>query len=388
MVSGRIYSGWYNVNIDQEVVQLIVSYSLTKWKISRDWFNILKSNIYSFSNREDMIRSFKALIEIAQKTSEYKLLSSEITSEEVLNYRTNFVESMEELINEIKQINNSQIISSDIDKTILSEMAKVASNDFIANKTKFPINMFDEIRKEKAGLISSNRVFQKDFEKSYIMSEDRLEIHNMVESCGEMILAHLRDVVLNKVVLTNVTEELCFESLENMLFYILSYVKTPDAVLLCHHSLSTLIFDLCENKQKVEQYKITKIYSEEYFCKIGDCEVYNYSFNIVNSCILTTKDRFKDLILQDFENDNIVNVVFDENEQDKTKGDLSFDYKLDIETDESQPFIKMSVVLANLEIDEEVVEEHIDDIIQEELNEDKALSRLNKVFKFITAYRR
>lgn len=154
MVSGRIYSGWYNVNIDQEVVQLIVSYSLTKWKISRDWFNILKSNIYSFSNREDMIRSFKALIEIAQKTSEYKLLSSEITSEEVLNYRTNFVESMEELINEIKQINNSQIISSDIDKTMLSEMAKVASNDFIANKTKFPINMFDEIRKEKAGLIS------------------------------------------------------------------------------------------------------------------------------------------------------------------------------------------------------------------------------------------
>lgn len=66
MVSGRTYAGWYNVNIDQEVVQLIVSYSSTKWKISRDWFDVLKSNVYSFSNREDMIRSFKALIEIAR----------------------------------------------------------------------------------------------------------------------------------------------------------------------------------------------------------------------------------------------------------------------------------------------------------------------------------
>ena len=220
------------------------------------------------------------------------------------------------------------------------------------------------------------------------MSEDRPKIHNMVELCGEMISDHLRNVVLNKVVRTNVTDELCFESLESMLFYILSYVQMPDAVLLCHYSLSTLIFDLCKNKQKVEQFKITKIYSEEYFCKIGDCEVYKNSFNIVNSCILTTKDRFKDLVLQDFEDDNIVNIVFDENEQDKTKGDLSFDYKLDIETDENKSFIKLNLIPENIESDEEVVEEHIDDINQEELNEDKTLSRLDRVFKFISAYRR
>ena len=388
MVSGRMYAGWYNVSIDNEFVQLIVSYSSSKWKLSRDWFDILKSDIYSFSNREDMTRNFRDLIDVAQKTSDYKLLSSEITSEEVLDYRTNFVESMKELINEIEQINNSHIINSAIDKTMLFEVAEVASNKFIADGTKFPINMFDEIRKEKSGLISSNRVFQEDFEKSYIMSEDRPKIHNMVELCGEMISDHLRNVVLNKVVRTNVTDELCFESLESMLFYILSYVQMPDAVLLCHYSLSTLIFDLCKNKQKVEQFKITKIYSEEYFCKIGDCEVYKDSFNIVNSCILTTKDRFKDLVLQDFEDDNIVNIVFDENEQDKTKGDLSFDYKLDIETDENKSFIKLNLIPENIESDEEVVEEHIDDINQEELNEDKTLSRLDRVFKFISAYRR
>src|SRR5690606_39548689 len=63
--------------------------------------------------------------------SDYKLLSSEITSEEVLNYRTNFVESMKELINEIEQINNSHIINSAIDKTMLFEVAEVASNKFI-----------------------------------------------------------------------------------------------------------------------------------------------------------------------------------------------------------------------------------------------------------------
>ncbi|MGM8885003.1 hypothetical protein ACS8FD_03580 [Psychrobacter sp. 1U2] len=389
MVSGRIYAGWYNVSIDNEFVQLIVSYSSAKWKISGDWFDVLKSNVYSFSNRKDMIRSFKALIEIAQKTSEYKLLFSETTTDKVMNYRTNFIESMEELIYEIEQINNNYIINSDIDKIMLSEIAKVASNDFIANEAKFPLNIFDEIKKEKAGLISSNRVIQENFEKSYIMSEDGPEIHNMVDSCGEMISDYLRNIVLNTVVRTNVTDELCFESLESLLFYISNETKMPDAVLLCHQSISELIFDLLsEDEQKVEQFKITKIYSEEYFCKIGDCEVYKDSFNIVNSCILTTKDRFKDLVLQDFEDDNIVNVVFDENEQDKTKGDLSFDYKLDIETDENKSFIKLNLIPENIESDEEVVEEHIDDINQEELNEDKTLSRLDRVFKFISAYRR
>ena len=389
MVSGRTYAGWHNVSIDNEFVQLIVSYSSSKWKISGNWLNILKSNIYSFSNREDMIRSFKALIEIAQKTSEYKLLSSETTPEKVLDYRTNFVESMEELVNEIENINNSHVINSNIDNKVLYEIAKVASNDFIADKMKFPINIFDEIRKEKAELVISSRVFREDFEKSYIMSEDRPEIQNMIEIYGEIILDHLKSIILDKVIRTNVTDELCFESLEDILLYILNYTKKSDHVLLCHHSLSTLILDLLdEDEKKLERLQITKNYLEEYLCKIGDCEVYHNSFNIVNSCILTTKDKFKDLVIQDFEDGNIVNVVFNENEQDKIKGDLSFDCKLDIETDKAIPFIKLGLAPENIEIDEEAVEELTDDILQEELDENKVLSKINRFLKFLSTYRR
>lgn len=382
MVSGRMYAGWYNVNMDQEVVQLIVSYSSTKWKISRNWLNILKSNIYSFSNREDMIRSFKALIEIAQKTSEYKLLSAEITPEEIVNYRTNFVDSMEELINEINQINNSHVINSDVDKTILSEMSKVASNYFTADETKFPINMFGAIKRDRVGLISNNQVSIRDFEKSYIMSDDRPSIHNLVEVYGEGVANDLKNVILRKIVINKPTSYESFDSLEDMLLFILNEIKMPDAVLLCHQSISDLIFDLLnEDEQKLERLQITKNYSEKYFCKIGDCEVYNNSFNIENSCILTTKDRFKDLIIQDFEDGNIVNIVFNENEQDKTKGDLSFDYKLDIETDKAIPFIKLSLAPENIEIDEEAVEELTDDILQEELDENKVLSKFNRFLK-------
>lgn len=384
-----MYAGWYNVNIDREVVQLIVSYSSAKWKISRDWFDVLKSNVYSFSNREDMIRSFKALIEVAQKTSEYKLLFSETTLEEVLNYRTNFVESMEELINEIEQINNNHIISSNIDKTILSEMGKVASNDFMADETKFPLNMFDVIKRDGVRLIGNNQVSIRDFEKSYIMSDDRPSIHNLVEGCGKGVANDLKNVILREIVINKPTSYESFDSLEDMLFFILNEIKTPDAVLLCHQSISDLIFDLLnEDEQKLERLQITKNHSEKYICRIGDCEVYNDSFNIENSCILTTKDRFKYLIIQDFEDGNIVNVVFNENEQDKTKGDLSFDYKLDIETDKTIPFIKLSLTPKNIESDEEAVEEHIDDIIQEKLHENKAPSKINRFVKFLLIYRR
>ena len=388
MVTGRMYAGWYNVNIDQEVVQLIVSYSLTKWKISRDWFNILKSNIYSFSNREDMIRSFKALIEIAQKTSEYKLLSSEITSEEVLNYRTNFVESMEELINEIEQINNSHIINSNVDKAVLSEIAKVTSSEFIANEKKFPLNMFDVINKNGIGLISNNRIVTENFEKSHIMTDDRHNIHNMVESYGEVIVDYLKNVVLNRTVLTSLTDEQCFDSLEAMLWYILNYTETSDNFLLCHSSLCTLIFNLYKDEQKRKEFQITKSYSTDYFCKIGDCKVYNNSFGIINSCVLTTKNKFKALTLEGFEDGNIVNISFDENEKDKIKGDLSFDYKLDIETDKNKPFIRLSLASENIESDEEAVEEPIDDNHQEELNENKVLSKINRFLKFFPKYRR
>lgn len=388
MVTGRMYAGWYNVNIDQEVVQLIVSYSLTKWKISRDWFNILKSNIYSFSNREDMIRSFKALIEIAQKTSEYKLLSSEITSEEVLNYRTNFVESMEELINEIEQINNSHIINSNVDKAVLSEIAKVTSSEFIANEKKFPLNMFDVINKNGIGLISNNRIVTENFEKSHIMTDDRHNIHNMVESYGEVIVDYLKNVVLNRAVLTSLTDEQCFDSLEAMLWYILNYTETSDNFLLCHSSLCTLIFNLYKDEQKRKEFQITKSYSTDYFCKIGDCKVYNNSFGIINSCVLTTKNKFKALTLEGFEDGNIVNISFDENEKDKIKGDLSFDYKLDIETDKNKPFIRLSLASENIESDEEAVEEPIDDNHQEELNENKVLSKINRFLKFFPKYRR
>jgi hypothetical protein len=389
MVSGRMYAGQRNVSIDNEFIQLIVSYSSSKWKISGNWLNILKSNIYSFSNREDMIRSFEALVESAQKTSEYKLLSSEKTHEEVMKYRANFVESMEELINEIDQINNSHIINSDVDKTMLSEIAKVASNDFIADKTKFPINMFSAIKKDGVGLIINNQVSVRDFEKSYIMSDDRPSIHNLVEGCGEGMANDLKSVILKEIVTNKPTSYESFDSLEDMLFFILNEIKTPDAVLLCHQSISNLIFDLLsEDEQKLERLKIIKKYSEEYFCKIGSCKVYNNSFNIENSCILTTKDRFKDLIIQDFEDGNIVNIVFNENEQDKTKGDLSFDYKLDIETDKTIPFIKLSLVPENIESDKEAVEEHIDDVIQEELHENKVPSKLNRFLKLLSTYRR
>lgn len=384
MVSGRMYAGRYDVSIDSEFIQLIVSYSSNKWKISRDWLGILRSDIYSFSNREEIIRNFKSLIKISYKVSDYKLLSYE----KVESYRENFVESMKELIAEIENINNIHIINSDIDKKIISEIARVASNDFIADEMKFPLNMFNEIRKEKAGLISSRRVLQENFEKSYIMSDDRPSIDNLVEGCGEGVANDLKNVILRKIVINKPTSYESFDSLEDMLFFILNDIEMPDAVLLCHQSISDLIFDLLdEDEQKLERLKIIKKYSEDYFCKIGSCEVYNNSFNIENSCVLTTKDRFKDLIIQDFEDGNIVNIVFNENKQDKTKGDLSFDYKLDIETDKTIPFIKLSLVPENIESDEEAVEEH-DNTIQEELNEDKTLSKLDRVFKFISAYRR
>lgn len=389
MVSGRMYAGQRNVSIDNEFIQLIVSYSSSKWKISGNWLNILKSNIYSFSNREDVIRSFEALVESAQKTSEYKLLSSEKTHEEVMKYRTNFVESMEELINEIDQINNSHIINSDVDKTMLSEIAKVASNDFIADKTKFPINMFGAIKKDGVGLIINNQVSVRDFEKSYIMSDDRPSIHNLVEGCGEGVANDLKNVILKEIVTNKPTSYESFDSLEDMLFFILNEIKTPDAVLLCHQSISNLIFDLLsEDEQKLERLQITKNYSEEHFCRIGDCEVYDNRFNIINSCILTKKDKFKDLIIQDFEDGNIVNVIFNENERDKTKGDLSFDYKLDIETDKTIPFIKLSLAPENIESEEKTVEEHTADILQEELDENKALSKINRFLKFLSTYRR
>lgn len=389
MVSGRVYAGWYNVSIDNEFVQLIISYSSSKWKLSRDWLDILRSDIYSFSNREDIIRSFKVLIDIAQKTSDYKLLSSKKTTVEAATYCTNFVESMEELINEIEQINNNHIISSKIDRTILSELAKLPSSNFMADKTKFPLNMFDIIRKEQAGLISSSRrVLQEDFEKSYIMSDDRPEIHNMVESYGEMISDHLRNVVLNKVVQTDVTEELCFETLEAMLSYILNYTKTYDNFLLCHPSIYTLILSFYKNEHKRQKFQITKSYSTKIFFKIGDCKVYNDSFGIINSCMLTTNKKFKALTIEDFEDSNIVKIHFDENGKDRTKGSLSFEYKMDIETDKAKPFIKLSLAPESIESHEKAVEDHIDDVIQEELHENKVSSKLNRFLKFLSTYRR
>ena len=389
MVSGRMYAGWHNVSIDNEFVQLIVSYSSSKWKLSKRWLDILESNIYSFSNREDMIRSFKALIEIAQKTSEYKLLSSETTPEKVVDYRTNFVESIEELIDEIEQINNSHIINSSIDKTILFEMAKVASNDFIADKTKFPLNIFGAMKRDGVRLVSNNQVSIRDFEKSYIMTDDRPSIHNLVEVYGEGVANDLRNVILRKIVVNTPTSYELFDSLEQMLFYISNEIKMPNAVLLCHQSISDLIFDLLnEDEQKLERLQITKNHSEKYICRIGNCEVYKNSFDILDSCIFTTKNRFKALVIEDFEDGNIVNVVFNENEQNKTKGDLSFDYKLDIETDKIIPFIKLSLVPENIESDEEVFEEYTDNILQEELDENAVPSKINRFLKFFSTYRR
>ena len=384
MVSGRIYAGWHNVSIDREFIELIVSLSSTKWKISRDWLNILRSDIYNFTSRESMIRNFKSLIEISYKISDYKLLSYE----KVETYRENFVESMKELIAEIENINNTHIINSDIDKKIIFEIAKVASNDFIADETKFPFNMFNEIRKEKAGLISSRRVLQENFEKSYIMSDDRPEIHNMVESYGEMISAQLRNVVLNKVVQTDVTEELCFETFEVMLLYILNYNKTYDNVLLCHPSICNLILSFYKNEHKRQKFQITKSYSTNHFCKIGDCKVYNNSFGIINSCILTTDKKFKALTIEDFEDSNIVKIHFDENGKDRTKGSLSFEYKTDIETDKAKPFIKLSLAPESIENHEKAVEEHIDDVIQEELHENKVKPKINRLLKYFLAYRK
>ena len=103
---------------------------------------------------------------------------------------------------------------------------------------------------------------------------------------------------------------------------------------------------------------------------------------------MTVKDRFKALIIEGFEDNNIVNIIFNENEQDKTKGNLSFDYKLDIEIDETQPFIELSLISEDIVDDEEAIEEHIDDIVQEELNEDKVLSKLSRVIKLFSKYKR
>ena len=190
---------------------------------------------------------------------------------------------MEELINEIEQINNNHIISSNIDKTILSEMGKVASNDFMADETQFRLNMFDVIKRDGIKLINNNQVITRDFEKSYIMIEDRPPIHNLVENYSEGIAGNLSNVILRKIVINKSTNYESFNSLEDMLFSILNTAEISHTVLLCHSSLCALIFDLYKDEQKREQFQITRIYAEDYSYKIGDCEVYDHSFDIVNS---------------------------------------------------------------------------------------------------------
>ncbi|MDC0494799.1 hypothetical protein OAN87_02060, partial [bacterium] len=142
-VSGRVYSGWGQNDarsMSSAYVEIALSFSGNSWRVSQKCLDILFSNAFEYNYREQVVEDLKDWLRLCDQIEEPIL----IDKEHLESHRSNFNDSINQLIKEINDNQQAKISNAQVDEGIIARF-ELACSKAITEDDQYPISLFSSV---------------------------------------------------------------------------------------------------------------------------------------------------------------------------------------------------------------------------------------------------
>ena len=352
-VSGRIYSGW-GANDAQSMnsayVEIAISLSTTRWGLPNDWEEAIMSGFFGHRDREAIIADLRNWLEIANADNNYIL----VEPDKLESYKTNFIESVEGVIQKIGDALRLSVANADIDSDRLVHFGNVSSVAFRSDKNPlFPLTLFKHLDRDAdiEDSCSFAAGISNYLKKGVALGVEINRAINEDEWMAGCISNDLKLNILRALLRYPNTASYEYTDLNNLISDICGLSKSMACPVLFvgNKQLKNMLRRSPYDPEIAERHDISRQdgFDNEYICHIGRCEVYSLSFSDVDFCILTTKELFNTVSFRQIDEGRYVNVDFELNDGSDTTGKLTLKYWMKVDLTENTSCIKLTLDISD-----------------------------------------
>ncbi len=348
-VSGRIYSGWGANDprsMNKAYAEIGISLSERRWSLPNEWVEAIKSEAFRHKDRELIISDLRDWIKISNEEHDYIL----VAQEQLEAFKTNFIESVEGVIQKIGDTQNQIVVDADIDQDRLDEIAVACSDVFLRkNESTFPLVLFEHINRDvELDDQFSLSVNITDYAKEHVaVGIDTNRAVNEDEWLSVCISDNLKPNILKALLKYPHSEYYEYSDINNILSDIrgMSESMACPVLFVGNKALSSVLIRSSYERDIAERYDISRQdgFNNEYICHIGRCEVYTLRFSDMDYCILTSKELFDTVSFRKLAEGRYVEVNFELNEGSEILGKLKLKYWMTVSLKDGAQCLKLDL---------------------------------------------
>lgn len=332
-VSGRIYSGWGADDpwsMSRAYVEIAISLSTKRWGLSNNWKQVIFSTAFRYCDRKSIVSDLQEWLKISEQT-EFYILFDNCQKETLIS---NFRESVNEIINEIKNIQQKIISDAEIDEDRLTQFGIHCSDIFKETSLpKFPLNLFKTINYDCE--IDVNELYGiiiPDLRKDQVSSGVEISrATNEGKWLSNIVSRHVIREILGKIISYPVSSYYTYELLDTALSQINYMAKARENPILFvgDQSLIRYLGIAVFERDIADKFGIYRRdgFDSGYMCHIGNCEVYK-SLIEIDYCLLTSKVIFEKLSFGKLTDEQYVKAKY--SPKNEFTGSLTLNYWMDI----------------------------------------------------------
>lgn len=274
-----------------------------------------------------------------------------VDSSNLETFKTNFIESLEGIIQKLSDAQRQLVTDAEIDPERLSKLGVVSSVVLSSNNNNlgFPLVLFEHIYRDvELDEESSFSVDILDYAKERVTSDiDVTPVINEDNWMADCISKDLRLNVLRSLLRYPKSESHKYNDVDSTLSYIRSMSGSIVRPILFvgHKELKSPLQRSLYEREITDRYEISRQdgFDKEYICHIGNCEVYALNFSDIDYSLLTSKELFDSVSFRRIADDQYVDVSFELDEGSETVGTLALKYWMKVDLIENTPCIKLEL---------------------------------------------
>lgn len=353
-VSGRVYSGWGGTgvtSVTQAYVAIAISLARRPWKLSESTLEFLFSEAVGFQHRQELIRNLReSWLEPDEPTLNIaKALSQGIDIQDRLE---NFSRSLEATIQQLEDENERGVIDARIDRERLRQLGRFASTSgFRIQGGAVPQSFFNDVEYvDQLGEETCHRIRIPGYDRSNIAEGiDAVPATNEDEWLDQMVTGEASVKLFRGVFERPGLIEAEVNGFDSLIEQAVRDGRSmredglrPVFLIGPRRTARLLEQAMWPHGLKHErlEYELTKEegYPDHYICHLQGIETYQLPFRDAEFCILISRESFRLMRVRRLDDGRYVDVEFQENEENRAKGDLILSFWLEGELSHERAF--------------------------------------------------
>lgn len=356
-VSGRIYS--FSNDLQETYLRKlyqVIGIGLTNQKFAMNfkWINFLKSDALPYCKRKSTIATLEKLTQMDDTIINLACNQFGIEKSEAEQNQALFIESIDEIIDDLKRSITSQIVDASIDEERLKEIGESASlSTFTLSKGPIPISLFQDIEYVDDFESELEIIKISDYPKSYIAQDiqENLPI-NEDDWLNNIVQGPATNKTFHQLLAKFSWDENGFEdnlSLFTQAIKDSELIKQDGSTPIMFIGPWSLFSQIkastwpYANEEETLPFNISieSGKNKSYVCHLSGIEIYQFPFNGCDYSIMLSKEAFKKIIIKRFGDGRYTKASFESN--DSITGTLSISFGINCEFDPTPSFKYISL---------------------------------------------